>query len=80
MLAHATRPVDYFVNTAQGRWYFDGTTPEVHHLALVHDNADPTVGVISMGTSVPCVPVTTYPFVPIATGKWSMTGAATFQR
>lgn len=57
------------VNTAQGRWYSDGTTPEDHHLALVHDNTDPTVGVISMGTSVPSVPVTTYPFVPIATGK-----------
>jgi hypothetical protein len=56
-------------NTAQGRWYFDETTMEDHHLALVHDNADPTVGVISMGTSVPSIPVTTYPFTPLPTGK-----------
>ncbi len=56
-------------NTAQGRWYFDQTTMEDHHLALVHDNADPTVGVISMGTSVPSVPVSTYPFTPLPTGK-----------
>lgn len=56
-------------NTAQGRWYFDATTMEDHHLALVHDNTDPTVGVISMGTSVPSVPVTAYPFMPVAAGQ-----------
>ena len=58
-------------NTAQGRWYFDATSPEDHHLALVHDNADPTLGVISMGTSVPSIPVTTYPFVPLPTGRFN---------
>lgn len=56
-------------NTAQGRWYFDATTMEDHHLALVHDNADPMLGVISMGTSVPSIPVSTYPFTPLPAGK-----------
>jgi hypothetical protein len=39
-------------NTAQGRWFFDGTmTAEAPHLALVHDIGDPTIGAFSIGTS-----------------------------
>ena len=56
-------------NTAQGRWFFDATTADDHHLALVHDNVDPTQGVFSMGTSVPSIPVSTYPFTPLPSGK-----------
>jgi hypothetical protein len=40
-------------NTAQGRWFFDATTNEDHHLALVHASWDPTIGAFSMGTMVP---------------------------
>lgn len=55
-------------NTAQGRWYFDQTTTDDHHLALVHDNVDPTLGAFSVGTSVPNLPAGVYNFAPSATG------------
>lgn len=41
--------------TAQGIWFRDGIDdvyPEDPHLALVHDNVDPAISVISMGTSI----------------------------
>jgi hypothetical protein len=41
---------------AQGRWFLPDTahsTPEAPHLALVHDNVDPTVPIFSVGTSIP---------------------------
>lgn len=38
--------------TAQGRWFFDTSSGEDRHLALVHDNVDPRVGVFSVGTSL----------------------------
>jgi hypothetical protein len=54
--------------TAQGRW-FDGPSPqEDPHLALVHDNVDPTLGAFSIGTSIPSIPPGTYLFVPAASG------------
>lgn len=41
--------------TAQGNWFRPDrpTYPEDPHLAFVHDNVDPSVGVLSIGTSVP---------------------------
>jgi hypothetical protein len=49
-------------NTAQGRWLKGSAVQEDAHLALVHDNVDPTVGSISMGASVPSVPLGVYKF------------------
>ncbi len=42
------------VGTAQGMWFKVGASfyPEDPHLALVHDNVDPKVGALSMGTSL----------------------------
>ncbi|MFN8581258.1 MAG: hypothetical protein U0163_09820 [Gemmatimonadaceae bacterium] len=54
-------------NTAQGRWFFDATQTEDPHLALVHDNVDPTQAVFSVGTSVPGLSVGTYSFTPSPT-------------
>ena len=56
-------------NTAQGRWYFDATTNEDHHLALVHTNWDPTIGAFSIGTSVPGTTATTMFFTPSTTSR-----------
>jgi len=43
--------------TAQGVWFLstastDTTSPEDQHIALVHDNYNPEVGVLSIGTSI----------------------------
>ncbi len=51
-------------NTAQGRWFFDNSPMEDAHLALVHDNVDPSRAVFSVGTSVPGLASGTYDFVP----------------
>jgi len=44
------------VGTAQGNWFLEGTdnawSGEDPHLALIHDNIDPTKGVFSIGTSM----------------------------
>ncbi len=56
-------------NTGQGRWFYDATTNDDHHLALVHDNVVPGLGVFSMGTSVPSVPTGTYRFTPASSGR-----------
>jgi len=56
-------------NTAQGRWYFDATPQEDPHLALIHDNVDPSVGLFSIGTSIPSLPTSTRLFVPATTGR-----------
>jgi hypothetical protein len=56
--------------TAQGRWFVPDTahsTPQAPHLALVHDNVDPTVPVFSVGTSLPAF-AGTWTFVPQASG------------
>ncbi|MFN8574020.1 MAG: hypothetical protein U0132_18325 [Gemmatimonadaceae bacterium] len=51
-------------NTAQGRWFYDNSPTEDAHLALVHDNVDPTQAVFSVGTSVPGLTSGTYAFAP----------------
>ena len=56
-------------NTAQGRWYLDATTGEDHHIALVHQNWDPTIGAFSIGTSLPGTGATVLMFTPAATGR-----------
>jgi hypothetical protein len=56
-------------NTAQGRWYFDTTPNDDPHLALAHDNGDPALGVISVGTSVPTVAAGAFTFTPAPTGR-----------
>ena len=56
-------------NTAQGRWYFNETTQDDAHLALAHDNIDPRIGVISIGTSVPSLPARYWGFTPAASGR-----------
>jgi len=56
-------------NTAQGRWYFDATSGDDHHLALVHENWDPTIGAFSIGTSLPGTTATGLMFTPAATGR-----------
>jgi hypothetical protein len=57
--------------TAQGIWYLAGTVdegPEDPHLALVHDNVDPTVATFSVGTSIPGLASRVYPFRPKTSG------------
>lgn len=41
--------------TLQGNWFREGADfwPEDSHLAVVHDNVDPTKGVVSIGTTFP---------------------------
>lgn len=61
--------------TAQGKWYLAGTTepfPENPHLALVHDNVDPTFGAFAVGTSVPELQSDTYFFRPRFTGTTNL--------
>ncbi len=60
---------------AQGNWYVEGTPPgpvrvEYETLALVHDNADPTRGVISVGQSVTARGLSSGPyyFTPATSG------------
>lgn len=55
--------------TAQGRWYFDNSDAEGAHLALVHDNADATLGAFSVGTSIASLPVGVYTFRPVLSGR-----------
>ena len=55
--------------TAQGRWFFDATSQEDHHLALVHQNWDPTIGAFSIGTQVTGVTPTVLQFAPASTGR-----------
>ncbi|MBN1271392.1 MAG: hypothetical protein JXB26_03905 [Candidatus Aminicenantes bacterium] len=57
--------------TAQGIWFREGapTNPEDPHMALVHDNVDPTSPIISMGTSVPGFNSGMYTFTPLAAGQ-----------
>lgn len=55
--------------TAQGRWFFDATGQEDHHLALVHQNWDPAIGAFSIGTQVPGTSPTVLQFAPVGTGR-----------
>ncbi len=57
--------------TAQGKWYKLGTVEplgEDQHLALVHDNVDPSRGVFSVGTSVPGLERNAWFFTPQSSG------------
>ena len=56
--------------TAQGIWLLPGesTYPEDPHLALVHDNVDPTQPVFSVGNSVTGLSSGTYTYTLEATG------------
>jgi hypothetical protein len=56
-------------NTAQGRWFFDATSQEDPHLALVHTNGDPTIGAFSIGTSLPGTASTVLLFTPAVAGR-----------
>lgn len=60
--------------TAQGLWILQGTnqvTREDPHIALVHDNFDPRIGVFSIGTSLGSIGIQsgTYRFEPQESGK-----------
>ena len=54
-------------NTASGRWFFGASQQEDPHLALVRDNVDPSIASISIGTSVPSIPLGVYRFTWIST-------------
>lgn len=58
-------------NTAAGRWFRPGssTYPEDPHLALAHDNVVPSLGVFSVGTSIPSLPPNVYTFAPVPVGR-----------
>lgn len=58
-------------NTAAGRWFRPGspTYPEDPHLALAHDNVVPSLGVFSVGTSIPSLPTNVYTFAPVPVGR-----------
>jgi hypothetical protein len=57
--------------TAQGIWYRAGapSLPEDPHLALAHDNVDPTLAVISVGTSVTGLSAGAYGFTLASSGR-----------
>jgi hypothetical protein len=56
--------------TAQGLWYRRGApdSPEDPHLALVHDNVDPSVPVFSVGTSLLGLGSGVFTFTPASAG------------
>lgn len=59
------------LGTAQGVWFVKGTHntyPEDPHIALVHDNIDPSKPVFSVGTSLTGVSSSVYVFVPKNSG------------
>jgi hypothetical protein len=57
-------------NTAQGVWLNPNEPkyPESSHIALVHDNIDPTIPSFSIGLSVPGLNSNVYHFTPQSTG------------
>lgn len=63
--------IDYdLAGTARGIWFINAErSPEDPHLALVYDNVDPTLGVLSIGVSFgESLPSTKYLFEPRETG------------
>ncbi len=63
--------------TAQGLWVLKGTdqvTREDPHVALVHDNFDPRIGVFSIGISLESIGIQsgTYRFEPKESGKTNL--------
>ena len=62
--------------TAQGVWLLAGTSQvsnEDPHLALVHDNLNPTYAVFSVGTSITGSGLNSgvYPFIPSTSDPWN---------
>ena len=60
--------------TAQGIWFVKGTAqtyPEDAHLALVHDNVDPSRPVFSIGTSVPGLAPGAY-YYDVSATRWQV--------
>jgi hypothetical protein len=55
--------------TAQGRWFINDEWNEQLHLALVRDQLDPSIGVFSVGTSIPSLPWDLYRFNPVDVGR-----------
>ena len=55
--------------TAQGRWYLGTSAQDDRNLALVHDNVDPAIGAISVGTAIPPLPSRVYRFTPAMSGR-----------
>jgi hypothetical protein len=57
-------------NTAQGVWLNPNQPkyPESSHIALVHDNIDPTIPSLSIGLSVPGLNSNVYHFTPQSSG------------
>jgi len=60
------------IGTAQGIWFFksdDSLSPEDPHIALVHNNVDPTIAVFSVGTELAsALSGSTLEFTPEASG------------
>ncbi len=56
-------------NTAQGRWYFDATGGDDHHVALAHENWDPTIGAFSIGTQLTGTSGGVFNFTPSTTSR-----------
>jgi len=56
--------------TAQGIWFNPAApeSPDDPHLALVHDNVDPSLGVFSSGTTIAGMVDWAYPFTPTSAG------------
>jgi hypothetical protein len=50
--------------SAQGRWFHGSSTLEAEDLSLVHDNANPTLAVFSVGNTVPSLGIGTLAFTP----------------
>jgi hypothetical protein len=55
--------------TAQGRWFHGSSVQDDMNLALVHDNVNPEIAAISVGTAVPSLPSRVYRFVPASSGR-----------
>jgi hypothetical protein len=55
--------------TAQGRWFRGSPAQDDLNLALVHDNVNPAIAAISVGTAVPSLPSRVYRFVPASSGR-----------
>jgi hypothetical protein len=59
------------LGTAQGCWFLQGVTetyPEDPHLALVYDNINPRLAILSIGNSILNLTAGTYEFLPKGSG------------
>ena len=56
--------------TAQGIWFREGKSnyPQDPHIALVHDNVNPSIPVFSIGNSISDLNSGTYPYTPQTSG------------